>query len=165
MGLRLTQENASRAAIVLATILSFQAAESASAQQQGYICGKMGLNIPNRCRYTVGAGQKEGWSSCSLDTSDPTVGWYTDCAGGTPQKVQIIGGLYACCAVDATCPGKPKPAYVAACSTPASRSLRKSPAMPGLLDQGSPFGIGIGVGVGVGNAKRPPDKYKQQENP
>ena len=162
MALKPIPQIASKAAVALATMLSLAAADSACAQVQGYLCGKMGLNIPNHCKYTVGNGQKEGWSSCSVDTSDPTVGWYTDCAGGAAQKVQIIGGLYACCTVDATCPGKPKPAYVAACATPASRTLKKSPAASGLLDQGLPFGIGIGVGVG--HTKQPPDQDKLQQN-
>jgi hypothetical protein len=125
---------------------------SAKAQQQGYLCGHMGDNVPNKCTYTVNGGQKTGYSTCSIDPTDPTVGYYTDCAGGASQRVQIIGGLYACCAVDASCAGKRKPAYVAACSQPSSKGVKATPASPGLVSPDIPLGIGFGIG-GFGHHK------------
>jgi hypothetical protein len=142
------------AAIIILTAGALLLFEPAFAQQQGYLCGKMGSNVPNKCRYTVGSGQREGVSTCQLDASDNKVGWYTDCAGGAPEEITIIGGLYACCTVDFTCPGKPKPAYVAGCARPSSSTGGFHAASPpqGLPLDGLPLGFGIGIG-GFGHRK------------
>ncbi|MGA2904928.1 MAG: hypothetical protein ABSD98_13915 [Candidatus Korobacteraceae bacterium] len=110
----------SRPIVALAIVLTGTAALG---QVLGYTCGKKGDNVPNRCNFMVEDKVKSGISNCRLDKSDPKVGWYTDCAGGAEQKVEVIGGTRACCAADMTCqPQKPAPLYVAACVNTASRT-------------------------------------------